>query len=304
MKVLALIFLSTLKFGLSAFGFYDSKSENFTGILRPSVNINLKFNDFRLYSDFGLNAIKTEDSTDIRGKIYQCYLKYQHNGLEIKGGKILYIPGFPGLFNPFFYPVAFETVETEFEGEKGLFLRFINDIITPTLFYTFKESTSDIVKAQLSKGFSKFEIGVYSEIKKGLNIGGYCGYFGKLTAKMQSFLKDSILKVTASVEFPVRNTLLLVSFSHSSYPELTIIPANYMLTKNLLAVEVKFQDRIFEIPYFLCFLDIDNKTFISLLDYRYVMSNNVILETGFTLGFKETKINYAIYGGFKLTKGF
>jgi len=304
MKVLVLIFLSTLKFEVSAFGLYDFKSENFTGVLKPSININLKFSDFRLYSNFGLNAIKTEDSTDIKSRLYQYYLKYQHKNFEIKGGKILFIPGFPGLFNPFFYPVAFKTIETEFEGEKGLFLRFINDIVTPTLFYTFKENTYDILKVQLSKGFSKFEAGAYSEIKNGLNIGGYCGYFGKLTAKMQSFLKDSLLKVTANVEFPVKKTLLSASFSHSNYPELTIIPASFMLTKNLLAVEIKFQDCIFEIPYLLCFFDIDNDTYIFILDYRQIISNNVILEAGFTLSLNQTKTDYTIYGGVKLTKGF
>jgi len=303
MKFFVILLFSSIRIGLSTFGLYDFKDHRLTGMLKPSANLNLTFQDFRFYSDLGLKVIKTEDSLNSEWKLYQCYLKYQKNNLEIKGGKILFIPGFAGLFNPFFNKPAFETVETDLEGKKGVFLRFTSRVATPTLFATFDSLTYNL-KAQLCRSLSKYEIGIYSEFSKQVNLGAFVGYFGSQVVKIQGFLEDSLLKLSANIEFPVRSTLISIWYSHRSQPEFTVIPIAYLLTRNLLALEIKFPEKIFEIPYFLVFYDSDNKTLALLLDYRYVMGNNFLLETGFTSSINKGNLNYAIYGGFKLTKGF
>lgn len=258
-----------------------------------------------MYTDAGLSYIWTKDSSDTEPILYQCYIKHQKNQFEIKAGKLVYIPGFVGLFNPFYKTPAFETIVTELEGEKGIFLRFNNELATPSLFVTVDEGLdSPVFKFEISQGIKKFETGIYLEGQDNIKGGIYTGYFGNFTLKIQGFLADSVLKFTGNLEFPVKKVLASLWIYATNFPEVSILPGSFLLTKHIAGIELKFPEMVFEVPYILVFYDIDNKTSRFIFDLRYTISNNLLLEAGITADIKNHKIKGAIFGGFKFTKGF
>lgn len=102
MNLLLLLISLSPKINLDLFSNYDFNNQNYYILLQPNLILSERLKDFRIYSNGGYYYLKQKESQEDRWKLYQLYLKSYKKRIEIKVGKILFIPGFWGIFNPFF----------------------------------------------------------------------------------------------------------------------------------------------------------------------------------------------------------
>jgi len=58
----------------------------------------------------GYYFIKIKDTSITDFKIYQGYIKFQNKGIELKVGKMVFIPEFVGILNPFYKQPILENI--------------------------------------------------------------------------------------------------------------------------------------------------------------------------------------------------
>lgn len=307
MTFLALFFFANLKVSLDLFGYVDAKTGDYQYLLKPEVIGNFKFQNFRGYFDTGYPITGGKLTSKGELKIYQAYVKFQGNYWESKLGKILFIPGFQGLFNPFRRSFNFETIATSLEGEQGLFLRASTPVVTSLAFITLDKSLKNPeITFQVTKSIGSFDLGLYSNYSevKGLTPGIFAGYYGKFTLKAQLVKLDNTFKSFVQLEFKSYKLLPSAWFFYSGSREILPTPGFPILTGKILALELKFPEKIFEVPYILILCDIDNRSLISLFDIRFPIKNTLSVESGITLFKNSQQIRTFIYGGLKMVKGF
>ncbi len=300
-----LTLVTALKFTFDSFSAYDFKNKEYYLTLKPDLSFNISYKNFRFYADAGYPYFRTKNRSVSEFKIYQLYGKFQSGGFEAKGGKLVFIPGFLGLFNPFYSIPAFENLAFSFEGETGLFLRYYFKGMEPVIFIridTFKKTPQ--VKLQFSSNLKKFSSGIYVEHSDETGFGAFIGYFGNFTLKTQGFIKDTNLKAVLSFEFPIKSAITSLWFSYSNTHEMFLLPSIVLFTKRVFAIDVQWNVNPFETPRIVVFYDLDNKIPVALFHYRYTVNNNIALEGGSFLYRRNNTLYPMLFLGFRLTKGF
>lgn len=305
MNLALLLLLTNLKLSFDAFSLWELKKSDYLLLLRPNIVWNYSAGEFRFFFDGSYNYIKTRDTLQTEAKLYQSYIKFQKGNFESKLGKLVHIPGFAGIFNPYYKAPSFENISTSVEGETGIFLRVSHHILTPLMFLIFTDQWKEIrLKLQAYRRIGSFETGLYAEPSRSSAFGVYGGYFGKITLKFQGLKKDSIAKLCANIEFPFRTTITSIWMYTCTEPEFFPLPGAFLLTKNILALEIRFPEKVFEIPYLLLFYDLDSRVPLFIFDYKYIVSNNLLLEGGVTTRRQNRTLYPSVYGGLRFTKGF
>lgn len=305
MTFFTLVFLTSLKASLDLFGQVDIKTKDFQYLLKPEFIGNFKLKSIRGYFDIGYPVIAGKLTTRKEFKIYQAYIKFQGDFWESKLGKILFIPGFPGLFNPFYTNFNLETIATSLEGKRGFFLRASTPVLTSVTFITFNKLLSEPdITFQLTKSIGRFDLGFYSNWNNGLTPGIFAGYYGKFTSKAQLLKQDSTFKSLVQIEFRLQKLLTSAWFYYSSSREILPTPGSPLSTGKIMALEFRFPEKIFEVPYILISYDFDNKGLITLFDIRFFIKNTISTESGISFLKNSQSNQTSIYAGLKLVKGF
>ncbi|MEN3044474.1 MAG: hypothetical protein ABDH37_04575 [Candidatus Hydrothermales bacterium] len=300
MKIFLIFFSLSQKINLDFFSIYDFNHKDYNALLQPNLILSEKINWFRVYFNGGFYYLKGEKYEEIDWKLYQIYLKFYRERVETKIGRIVFIPGFLGIFNPFYKGLNFETISTIYEGDDGLFFRY-NHFLSPIIFLyeekSFKKINSMI---QLENNFGKFTNGFYLHLKDKNGIGFFIGYFSSYTIKT-SFLKErDNFKLNVLFQKRIKNLIFDLNFYHNDDGEILLFPGAYLFSKNIFSLEMKFPEKIFEVPYILIIYDFTNNLPLILFDYKYTFKNNIIFETGVLSYLKSQKLNFSIFAGIKV----
>ncbi|MGB9824564.1 MAG: hypothetical protein ACPLN0_00360 [Candidatus Hydrothermia bacterium] len=302
---MALLLFGTLKISASIFGIYNMHTRDYLVLSTPNLNFTYSYKNFKTYADLGYTYWKGRYYSKSELLLYQGYLKFQKSGLETKIGKILFLPGFPGLFNPFCTGHLFETISTKWEGEKGIFVRHTSPLASIVFFLNFPKSFEEPrYTFQISKSTGRFETGIYSNFWPEPGLGLFTAYYGNTTIKIQGLKRDTSYKFSAQLECKIREVMPSIWLYYTNNKEMFPLPGFILLTDKIAAIELKFPERVFEVPYILILYDISNKIPIALLDLRLIFGNSIFLESGLVLVKHNKEYNSSVFCGANFSKAF
>jgi len=268
----------------------------------PILNMKARFNSVRVYSIGGYTYYKYEEQEEKEWKLFQIYGKLHFKGVELKGGKSVYIPGFPGLFNPFSRKNIFNTIATQLEGDWGGFLRYSSSSFTSNIFiYRDKNSWNEEGEIQLDYG--RFLLGLYGRNEKEFKKGIFGAYLGPWTVRLSFFREDNNNTLHGMVEKNIVGTIVSLHFLHANHKFLIHLPGGIFQSDFITAVEFKFPQKVFEIPYVLLIYDVTNKNTIMLYDIKIILRDYLKIEAGATL-YTKPKLSGTVYIGLELLWGF
>ncbi len=301
----SLLLFGTLKISASIFGIYNIHTRDYLVLSIPNLNFTYSYKNFKTYADLGYTYWKGRYYSKSELLLYQGYLKFQKSGLETKIGKILFLPGFPGLFNPFCTGQLFETISTKLEGEKGIFVRHSSPLASIVFFLNFPKSFKQPrYTFQISKSAGRFETGLYSNFWPEPVLGLFTAYYGVATLKFQGLRQDTSYKFLAQLEYKIREVMPSIWLYYTNNKEVFPLPGFTLLTDKIAAIELKFPNKIFEVPYILILYDISNKTPVTLLDLRFFFGNSIFLESGLMLVKRNNEYITSVFCGTNFSKAF
>jgi len=272
---------------------------------QPQINFNYSYQNFKVFFDgaYTYRNINLKNPVESGFTVLQSYIKFQGKVLEAKLGRIAFIPGFVGLLNPYLKTPYMETLFATYKGDDGIFLRFIKGNWTSTLFATMDTLKNCQLKFQMDQILGPFELGLYEEMGRQVNLGLFLGYFGSFTGKIQTFREGKDYRYSVQLETKYRDLILSVTHFYTGNPKVFPMFGYVMPSRKLTILEFKFPQRVFEIPYILLAFDHTNKIPILSADLKYILSNSLYLESGLVVSYFRERPNFAIYLGFKITKG-
>ncbi|MEO0269960.1 MAG: hypothetical protein ABIN73_09505 [candidate division WOR-3 bacterium] len=299
MKILLLLFSLSPKINLDLFSIYNINSKDYYALIKPDFIFSERIDDFRFYFNGGFYYLRIKKYEEFKWKLYQIYLKFYKERVESKIGRIVFIPGFLGIFNPFYKGLNFETISTIYEGDNGLFFRY-NHILSPTIFLyenkTFKKINYFF---QLENNSGRFTNGLYFHLKEKIGIGFFTGYFSIYTFKINFLKEEDNFKLNALLEKRIKSIIFDFNFYYSNKGEILNLPGFSLFSKNIFSFELKFPEKIFEIPYFLIIYDRSNNIPLIVFDYKYIFSNKISSEIGILYYFMNKKSSLSIFAGIR-----
>mgnify|MGYP000624977295 CR=1 FL=1 len=97
--ILLLLFSFHTTLSIDAFSTMNLEGEEPSIHLSPISNVRFKYGSFKFFGTGGYIYSSQEGLKGEKWMLYQSYLRIFLKKTEIKGGKTVYIPGFPNLFN-------------------------------------------------------------------------------------------------------------------------------------------------------------------------------------------------------------
>jgi len=195
----------------------------------------------------------------------------------------------------------FNTIATHLEGDWGGFLRYSSSNFTSNIFiYRNKNNWNEEAEAQLDYG--RFLVGLYGRNEEELKKGIFGAYIGPWTIRLSFLKEDKNSTLHGMIEKNIASTITTFHLLYANHNISIPLPGGIFQSDFVTAIEFKFPQEVFEIPYIFFIYDVTNKNTIMLYDIKIILQDYFKIEAGVTLHTKP-KLSGTVYAGLELLWG-